>query len=297
MNEILTKADVNTYLTTSRAAVLDKLKQCIVKSENLKPMLKQALYKFVRDDVDVLDERVCFMPMCKLLENFSLKKFTNRCWVYKPHFLNEGDYNKLRHLKKVPLLIKGFNNTDEIYTFPNNINIKSSSKFEKVMAEPKFYTNEEDNIMFGKLMRLKYVPAEEKILQKLENTQGLDEYPYDDETIYDKVISISFCAIIKGDCTNAIPIYRYDSSKLHHKNIYIGDDERREIFGDVAQSPHFHFQNEDDSLLCLRKYHQNNNKDHLYKSGRCNAIDCKHLRNKGARGKARTLDSWQIQAL
>ncbi|MBO5394829.1 MAG: hypothetical protein J6A28_02870 [Clostridia bacterium] len=278
MSNNITKSDIYTYLTSSREAVINKLQEQTVAMDNIKPILKKALYKYVKDDIGKIDASVYCVPMCTLVEQFSLKDFTNRVWVYKPSFMAESDYNKLRGLRKIPLLIKEHNNTNNIYTFPNKISIASTTKYEKVFVEPQFYTNEDDNIMFGKLMRLKYVPKNAKVVDLLDKSKEIVQYSHDDQSLFDKVMSISFCVIIEGDCTKAIPLYRYDSSRLEHTNLYIGDDKRREIFGEVVHSPHFHFQNEDDSLLCLRKYHKNNNKDHLYKSGRCNAIDCKHLR-------------------
>lgn len=82
--------------------------------------------------------------------------------------------------------------------------------------------------------------------------------------------------LLDGDPNKAMPYLRYDSEQGTHNNVFVGDDKRMAIFGKEAVGPHFHFQNETDSLLCLKKF--NGSEDKKYKTGRSNAIDLPHLR-------------------
>ena len=95
-------------------------------------------------------------------------------------------------------------------------------------------------------------------------------------TLYDRTLTISMYVLLEGSSNKSHMFLRYDSSSKTHKNIYVGSDKRQSVYGLEAENPHFHFQNEDDNLLCIKKF-RDANRHIKWKTGRCNAIDCKHL--------------------
>ena len=143
---------------------------------------------------------------------------------------------------------------------------------ETLKNDIKFYISKEEDIIFSKIIRLKYKPSELSLNQKERKAREEKEYALYDNFLYNRSMSISMYVLLNGDPNKAMPFLRYDNDKLPHGNVYVGKDKRRKVFGDVALNPHFHFQNEEDSLCCLLK------KEGRMKTGRCNAIDCAHLK-------------------
>lgn len=264
------------YLTSNRRKVIEEMIEKGYEEDELKPILKQEIKKVLNErrmgrDVSSIRYSDSFY---KLISNFNLKSFIEREWAYRPQFIKQKDYLTLQAERKIPLHFEDLNHTDFICDFPNKIETQCHGEFEKENKEPQFFINEKDSMLFAKLARVKYVPIR---LKTVRETAEKGELDYNDQSLFDCVMSISFCAVIDGKTKNSLPLYRYDSSKLMHKNMFVGDDYRKDVFGETVRSPHFHFQNEDDSLLCLKRQFDKCGKE-VYKSGRCNAIDCDGLR-------------------
>lgn len=275
IKQLLTKQDFLQYLTSSRDVVIEKLRDEGMNDEQIKEFLKEELSKFVKDDANIGMVKLTYAPMCTLVENFKFRDFISRSWVYRPKVMNESDFNVLREQGKFPTDMAGVTQKDG-YIFYDPCFLSESLTREAKRQQ--FYVSKDQNILYGKLTRVKYVPIDEQRISLLDKSKGIIDYSVDDITLFDKVSSISFCAIMEGRCKDAVLLYRYDSSRLKHKNVFLEDDVKKEIFGEEVESPHFHFQCEDDSVLCLRKKHAKDGK-FVYKAGRCNAIDCKHLSN------------------
>lgn len=269
---LLTKQDVINYLTSSREEVLCLLREQGLDEEEIATLLKQEIAKYVKEDINAGMLKLTYAPMCRLVENFKLKDFSSREWIYNPNYLNEEDFNNLRGQEKLPLQMQ-----EKAESSPYIFNDAGEFvDYEKVAVDPHFYVNQDQNMLFGKLIRLKHVPADARAAKLIENSKGGIAISVDDTSLFDKVMSISFCAIMEGKSKEAVVMYRYDSSRLKHNNVFIGDDFKKDVFGQEVESPHFHFQCEADSVLCLRKK-PGKNRNYIYKAGRCNAIDCKHL--------------------
>lgn len=133
--------------------------------------------------------------------------------------------------------------------------------------------------LYAKLVNLKFKPTSLKLVRdELEMHPDIDrEAILLDKFLYKRSLSISMYTLIDANPNAAMPIMRYDNDAAPHHNVFLGEDKRRAIFGDTASSPHFHFQNEEDSLMCLRKF-KSYEGQLKYRTGRCNAIDCIHLK-------------------
>ena len=264
------------YLTSNRRKVIDEAVAKGYNENELCLILKQEIKKLLSErrmgrDVSSIKYSDSFY---KLISNFNLQSFIDREWAYRPQFIKQKDYLTLQAERKIPLHFEDLNHTDFLCEFPNNFQTESHGEFEKEFKEPQFFINEKDSMLFAKLARVKYVPTR---LKTVRETAEKGELDYNDQSLFDCVMSISFCVVIDGKTKNSLPLYRYDSSKLIHKNMFVGDDYRKDVFGQTVRSPHFHFQNEDDSLLCLKRQFDKRGRE-VYKSGRCNAIDCEGLR-------------------
>lgn len=281
---LLSEEEVVEYLTYNRERVIDKLKLRKVSEGQIRPILKQAIlsyaqtYNFCREE----DKPFYCANVYELLSSFKAIDFISRNWQYCPQYISKFDYEKLQDVDKNHIFMRGYDYESPVYSFENDYTPQDPKKTKYddiVKTDAQFFVDTKSNHMFGKLVRLKYVPHSKKTVKEaMKKYEGEEDLILNDPEVYDKILSISLCVLFNGDPKKTMPLIRYDSSKLLHTNVYVGNDKRREIFGDYAESPHFHFQNEDDSLLCLKKYKNQENGKMRYKSGRCNAIDCKHLR-------------------
>ena len=156
----------------------------------------------------------------------------------------------------------------------------------KDFNDAQFYVSDDEKMLFAKIVNLNFELSDEEYLNDYKtlysSKQDQEKLVYLPR-IYDRTLSISMYVMLDGDPKKTHSFLRYDSvaeNKPFHKNIYIGEDNRYQIFGDDTASPHIHFQNGDDNIICAKKYEdKGNNADAKWKTGRCNAIDIKHLIN------------------
>lgn len=66
------------------------------------------------------------------------------------------------------------------------------------------------------------------------------------------------------------------TEQVVHIIIRFLSEKHKQIIGEVAQVPHFHFQNNVENLLYLKKSNKDDS-DLNYSAPGCNAIDCEHL--------------------
>lgn len=157
-------------------------------------------------------------------------------------------------------------------------NGSSKQKGVKHLNDVAYYTSPETGTHFAKVVKLRYSPIDKDLVSEhiKKDYNKTDEYIYRNPNLYKSSYSISFYTFLNGNPDKAHLLVRYDSTSYDHQNLWIIDDEeKRSVFGDVAKSPHFHFQNENDDLICLRK--ENKGGEVNFKTGGCNAIDCEHL--------------------
>ncbi len=225
-----------------------------------------------------------------VLKDFDVSGFLKRKWQHKMFVLKPQDYLDIQRANKNPVFMEQYNYSKPLYTFSNNIkfgnrNYTSDDKVQD-FNDAQFYVSDDEKMLFAKIVNLSFKLLDEDFLK---NYKTLYPSKQDQEKlifmpdIYDKTLSISMYVMLDGDPKNTHSFLRYDSvaeNKPSHKNIYIGGDDRQQILGEYADSPHIHFQNEDDNIICAKLYKTgSNDADEKWKTGRCNAIDVKHLIN------------------
>lgn len=275
------------YLEGDRQEALVKLAVVLNQSRmnKLKPFLKKSIHSYVKhfrkDFEGSIEIKNCVYDMFK---DFDMTDFVKREWQYKPYYIHAVDYEKLQFERKYPVHIANYNYSEPIYKLSNNIDynpkeLKRAKTKEQIKNDVKFYLSSNENIVFAKLINLKYRPSDLRMLKQ--KTKGYSDeekqFAVYDNYLYNRSLSISMYVLLDGNPDKALPFIRYDNDPAPHSNLYIGNDNRRDIYGKEARGPHFHFQSEDDSLLCLRKFKGEDGKT-KYKTGRCNAIDCSHLK-------------------
>ena len=155
-------------------------------------------------------------------------------------------------------------------------------KKSKIFIDLKFYISNNKNMLFVKNSNDEYTPISKQLVKEEIKQQNIfsqedKELKFYNPNLYNKNLSISMYILLDGDPNKAHSIMRYDGcvGKEHH-NMFLPGDKRKTILGDIAKNPHFHFQNEDDNLICSKKV-INSDKKTKWKTGRCNAIDINHL--------------------
>lgn len=282
------KAVVEEYLSGNRESAVGKYAVILNQksTKKLRPVLKKSIKSYVKhyrkDFVSSIKITNCVFDLFK---NFNMETFIKRAWQYHPYYIHAEDYSVLQTSIKNPVHISNYNYNEPLYKLANNITyspkaLKPCKKktLETIKNDTKFYLSKDEDILFAKFINLRYKPANLKMVKLHNKDKNAEEKAFAvyDNYLYNRSLSVSMYVLLEGDPNKAMPFVRYDNDPTPHTNIYIGDDKRREIFGDVALNPHFHFQNEDDSLLCLGKFKEDGKTK--YKTGRCNAIDCKHLK-------------------
>lgn len=216
------------------------------------------------------------------LDEFNLDRFMERSWQYQPIALKDQDYRLLNEVEKYPIFIDSYNYSLPIHTFGNNINFHNEHNFSKKKIinnnDIQFYTTKDENMLFAKVTNIKFEPISYVLIKEAVKNMPADsrtKLQYN-PTLYNRTFSISLYVLLEGDPNKSHPYLRYDSNPCTHTNTFLGGDKRLEVYGLEADNPHFHFQNEDDALLCIRKY-RDSGRHIRWKTGKCNAIDCKHL--------------------
>ena len=255
--------------------------------EDIKAILKQELYAYMRMHGGKTGRVEHYAPFYKMIKEFKAKDFIKREWKYVPYYLPENEYRKIQSSVKYHVKFKRYNYEKPLYDFANTVDFADSkSKYEvtqeRVKTDIRFYAERSGNqqqSLYAKVVSLKFKPTQLRLVRdELEAHPDIDrEAILMDKFLYSRSLSISLYALIDASPNAAMPIMRYDNDVAPHHNVFLGDDKRRLVFGDTASSPHFHFQNEEDSLMCLRKFRSYEGKM-KYRTGRCNAIDCSHLK-------------------
>ena len=282
------------YLQGEREPALENIAYSLknFNYNEIKPILKKSLREFIQRDNPDFNGNIYFKNcVCHLLKNFKTADFVKRTWQYVPYYLRKQDYIKLHTCQKYPIHISNYNYDTPLYTLNNNFFFqnrkkKKENKYseEKIKNDVHFYLSKEQDVICAKLITLKYKPKDIKLIKRFMRSELQDNDENKDagwqfvenNALYSRSLSISMYVLLEGDPNKALPFLRYDSEEGEHTNVFIGDDKRKAIFGEKAKSPHFHFQNETDNLLCMAKFTGDESKK--YKTGRCNAIDCPHLK-------------------
>ena len=276
------------YLSGNREAAIGKLAILLNQSNvnKIKPILKKSIHSYVKHFRKDFEGNVQIKNcVYQMFSDFNMANFVERAWQYQPYYIPSSQYSQIQTVQKNPVYVTKYDYAQPLYKLANSLeyNPRELKRFkaplETVRNDVKFYLSQDENNVFAKLVNLRYRPNDLKAV-KLHNKDKSEEekqYTVYDNYLYNRSMSISMYVLLDGDANKAFPFMRYDNDPSPHTNVFVGNDKRKEVYGDVALKPHFHFQNEDDSLLCLRKFKGEDNKT-KYKIGRCNAIDCAHLK-------------------
>lgn len=219
-----------------------------------------------------------------LISSFDASDFIERAWQYMPMILHNREYLFLHEQEKYPIFVDKYNYDEPLYKFSNNINFQNETTFKRRKIQNsndvQFYTNKDEKMIFAKVTNINFAPISHRLIKQVKKTLNEDDQKriiYSPE-LYNRTFSISYYVMLDGDPKRCHSFLRYDSAVEPHKNVFFKGDQREEVYGAIAKNPHFHFQNEDDGLLCIKKY-RDNDRHIRWKTGRCNAIDCEHLIN------------------
>lgn len=255
--------------------------------KNAKFNLKMAIVDNVQGEYPLADSQSIYMPTSEKstqIKNLSVEDFLAREWQYRPFILCELDYLLLQSAEKFPIHIEAYDYTQPIYKFKNNINFQKEIQNRRNSVinsnDIQFFISRGEKILFSRVTHLAFSPVNYKLIEEFknslpENSDDIDKIAFH-PALYDRALSISSYVLLEGNPKKAHLYLRYDSSEYPHHNIFVHPDKREEVFGYDVGSPHFHFQNADDNLICLKKNLGNGRKS-SWSTGRCNAIDCKRL--------------------
>ena len=253
------------------------------KINKIRPFLKKSIHSYVKhyrkDFEGGIEIETCIYDMFR---NFNMTDFIERSWQYRPYYIHAEDYSKIHAALKNPVHVTNYDYSEPLYKLSNNITY-DPQKLKRarivVKNDVKFYLSQDEKMVFAKFINLKYCPSDLKAVKKHDKDLNEEEREFAvyDNYLYNRSLSISMYVLLDGDPNKAMPYIRYDNDPTDHQNLFIGNDKRMEVFKKKACGPHFHFQTEDDSLLCLRKFKGEDGKIR-YKTGRCNAINCANLK-------------------
>lgn len=248
----------------------------------IKQIIKQAISENIKRSNPTADEHSAiaksslqfFSPL------FDGATFLERNWRFIPYILKSQEYRKIMQAEKRLVFVRNYDYIAPIFTFENNFQFQKNAKTKnnKTFNDLQFYVNPNGNMVFAKISTEEYTPISKKLIsQEAEKGEDEKELRIYNPALYNKTLSISMYTLLEGDPSSAHSVMRYDGGGDHpHHNMFLPSDYRKEVFGDIASMPHFHFQNEDDNLLCIKKV-INSDKKTRWKTGRCNAIDVDHL--------------------
>ena len=284
------KKEVDNFLRAGGQEALTQLieflKSLNKNSTELKHTIKEAIRENIvqsnaeADTSNILSKN----QLDKNMPIFDGAKFLERKWKFVHYILKSKEYCKLMSSEKRLIFVKNYNYKAPNFEFENNFNESSNGKDKKskIFNDLQFYINNNGNMIFAKNCIDEYTPISKQIInEEIKHQQFLTEedkaLKFYNPNLYNKNLSISMYILLDGDPNKAHSIMRYDGCNgKQHKNMFLPQDKRRAIFGDIASNPHFHFQNEDDNLICSKKI-VNSDKRVKWKTGRCNAIDINHL--------------------
>ena len=275
------------YLTGDRNQAIVQFGLVLNQSKinKIRPFLKKSIHSYVKhfrkDFEGSVEIKTCVYDMFR---DFNMTDFVERSWQYRPYYIHSTDYTKLQQTRKNPIHITNYDYTQPLYKLSNNIDynprdLKRARIKDIVKNDVKFYISQDEKMVFAKIINLKYRPSDLKAIKQHNKDLNEEEREFAvyDNYLYNRSLSISMYVLLDGDPNKAMPYIRYDNDPTDHENLYIGMDKRQDVFKKKACGPHFHFQTEDDSLLCLRKFKGEDGKT-KYKTGRCNAINCANLK-------------------
>ena len=275
---------VDTYLFYGTQDALDRLLDDLSKLKippnQVKNLIKTAISANVKEynkDFDRLsaESKESLSPNSTLFDG---KQFLEMKWLHSPYFLKNSEYLRLLRGENVQVFIDQYDYSTPIFYFGNNFKYTAARKATKDFNDLKFYLNCNEKFILAKKLSLNFDRVSERLPEKIayENKKGYALY---NQALYDNSLTVAMYSLLDGKPDKAHCFMRYDGGGVFvtpHHNLFFQNDPRKEVYPLVTNGPHFHFQNEDDSILCLKKF-RNSSKRTTWLTSRCNAIDIEHL--------------------
>lgn len=229
------------------------------------PEIDSTNFQVHRDDLDAL------------ARSFDRKYLSTKKWQSRPTLFSRNIFPGLNLLKKYP--IRFANELGSIGDVPNDskIQISEINNNTIISNSTSFYYNPEEQLLFSTVTSISF----DRVDGSTYFGTDLSKIPTADllnEENFTRQLDICTYLIPKGNPDRSINILRYDGSGFDHYNQVFRSEKHKEVIGEIAKVPHFHFQNPVENLIYLKK-EKNDATDKEYSNAGCNAIDCEHLCN------------------
>lgn len=210
-----------------------------------------------------------------LEKNFDRTFLTQKKWQQKPFLFVTNVYKQLNNLPKQP--IKFCETSGLVDDTFSSIEILDKENYggKLTLNSTNFFVNNEHQMLFSLITSISFSAINGDEFEGVEKRK-IPLKSLFDETKFSREIDICTYVIPNGNPQNAINILRYDGTGCPHYNQVFLSEKHKQIIGEVAQVPHFHFQNNVENLLYLKKSNKDDS-DLNYSAPGCNAIDCEHL--------------------
>lgn len=208
-------------------------------------------------------------------DQFKRSYLSTKKWQSAPTLFQNNVYPFLNLVSKRPIR---FAETYQPITLEDkaDITVAGLGSDQLISNSTQFYYNLEHEFLFSTVTSLSFDSIDKSVFYGTD----LNKVPLEvlfDESKFQRQLDICTYIIPRGDADQAINILRYDGSGFDHFNQVFYSEKHKEIFGEVATVPHFHFQNNVENLIYLKK-EKNDEHDTSFSNAGCNAIDCAHLR-------------------
>lgn len=212
----------------------------------------------------------------ELSRKFDRTYLTTKKWQTQPVLFKGNVYNFLNLLPKRPIKFAEANSAVD-YEQHEPIKVQKVHDSSYISNSAKFYYNDEFQFLYSTVTSLTFNPINTTEFYGVDPERiGIETFM--DETKFEKQVDVCTYIVPNGNPEYAVNIMRYDGTGFNHFNQVFYSDEHKEVFGELAEVPHFHFQNNVENLIYTKK-EKNNEADRTYSNAGCNAIDIPHLTN------------------
>ena len=217
----------------------------------------------------------------RVLKSIKLNDFVSKRYMSTPYILKDREFSRLMAVKKIRIFLENYNYRASLCQFQNNYRFvfqEEKSRHKNSFNDTQFYLSESSNMLFAKTTYMNFDLINSASRRIAEQDSCGSEVLFNSEA-YKRNMSVSMYVLLEGDPQTAVHFMRYDSSNFSHNNLFLAGDDRLEVYGEIANGAHFHFQNETDGIYCLKVLPgRDSAQKKKYKTGRCNAIDIEHLK-------------------
>ena len=247
---------------TDRDVILRKVKRGVV-----------AALQYDYPDVDNPNLMFDNSKYDELSSGFDQAYLTSKKWQSQPAFFDSNILAGLNMLPKIPVKFAG-RVTPVDYTDKSNITVSTVHNREYISNSTQFYTDPSRHYLFSTVTTLTFTPVDATYAAA--NPAHLSATTSMNDANFTRQLDICTYVIPEGNPERSINIMRYDGTGFPHNNQVFFSPQHRNIIGDRAEVPHFHFPNHVEALLYTKK-ESSDAADKVYTTAGCNAISCTKL--------------------